>query len=91
MTKSNIPTAKEILKQYSDKAYRIQEVRFEEMLQEFAKLHVEAALKAASKNVKCIWVNSKTIEVSPTHSKTLKTVGVDKQVILNAYPLTNIK
>lgn len=46
-----------------------------DMLIEFAKLHVEAALESAAKNTK---------EWHGNH-------GMLKQSILNAYPLTNIK
>lgn len=87
MEKSNIPTAKEILKQYSDKANRIQEVRFEEMLQEFAKLHVEAALEAVHKNGKLIDDKECFKNCSCKHPCKI----LDKESILNAYPLTNIE
>ena len=47
---------------------------------EFAKLHVEEALKAASENVK-----------HETYEFDGKQPAIDKKTILNAYPLTNIK
>ena len=50
-----------------------------EAMIEFAKLHVEAALKQASEE-------AHTKDVAYTDD-----VEVDKQSILNSYPLTNIK
>jgi hypothetical protein len=46
---------------------------------QFAKLHVEAALKAASENADTI------------HIRNTNDYEIDKESILNAYPLTNIK
>lgn len=51
---------------------------------EFAKLHVEAALKEASKYVKIGFLDGLGGEGT-------KDIGVDKQSIFNSYPLTNIK
>ena len=50
-----------------------------EAMIEFAKLHVEAALKAASEK-SCIQIDEHELSCS-----------VDKKSILNSYPLTNIK
>ena len=47
---------------------------------EFAKLHVEAALKAASENVETKWVEYTDHDYE-----------IDKESILNSYPSTNIK
>lgn len=48
---------------------------------EYAKRHVTAALKAASEQA----------EITYTEEKTWDFTIVDKQSILNSYPLTNIK
>jgi len=66
-------TAEEFLKDIRNIAYSE-----EEKLKVFARLHVEAALKAASENAKIEW--------GLIHAK-----GINKDSILNAYPLTNIK
>lgn len=50
-------------------------------LREFAKLHVEAALKAASE--KADGIDGDNFYIPNT--------AIDKESILNAYPLTNIK
>jgi len=47
---------------------------------EFAKLHVEAALKEASENAEQKWIKF-----------TENDYEIDKDSILNAYPLENIK
>jgi hypothetical protein len=54
---------------------------------EFAKLHVEAALKAASKNATVTPVDHEEI----LEGSFRPIWGVDKDSILNAYPLDNIK
>lgn len=75
-----MPTAWEIFNKYSDKANRIQEMHFEEMMIEFAKLHVEAALKAAVENAETKWIKY-----------TDNDYEVDEDSILNSYPIENIK
>ena len=51
---------------------------------EFAKMHVEAALKLASENVE--------MEYEPHWSGEQEDITyIDRDSILNAYPLTNIK
>lgn len=75
--KNKIPTAKEFILNNSG----CRKV----MMIEFAKLHVEMALKEASEKA-----NTKTeywVNLGGDHEETT----VDKQSILNAYPLTNIK
>lgn len=47
-------------------------------MSDYTKLHVEATLKAVNENIELI------------HSET-QGVSIDKDSILNAYPLTNIK
>ncbi len=55
-----------------------------DMLIDFARLHVEEALKEASKKAK-----TKKIYRGTDSSMLVKKV-IDKESILNAYPLTNI-
>ena len=52
---------------------------------EFAKLHVEAALKEASKKAKCC--DDAIVDLGHTITEAY----VEENSILNAYPLTNIK
>lgn len=53
---------------------------------EFAKYHVEQALKESSENVKTYDIYNES-----TGDMECKVTFVDKQSILNAYPLDNIK
>lgn len=73
----NIPTAEEFLR---GKPFSIESI-YNNMI-EFAKLHVQAALKAADDNA-----DVKVIDVDMTGS----IWDVDSDTILNAYPLENIK
>ena len=61
---------------------------------EFAKLHVEAALKAVNENAKVIldkdWVR-KEQTIYPNQLIAPITIKVYEESILNAYPLNNIK
>ena len=84
---SNIPTAEEFLKQrcanqtnHSEGCNLYSSVSADDLI-EFAKLHVEAALKAASENVK--------YREQITMQGVQRTFNVNS--ILNAYPLENIK
>jgi len=72
----NIPTAEEflLLKDSPNTG-----LFWNEILIEFAKLHVEAALKAASKNADTYYDHDEGSNF------------VNESTILNAYPLTNIK
>lgn len=92
---NNIPTAEEFLLKSIDYAEynRFLQSKFEKTLKEFAKLHVKAALEAASdkavmrqSNYKGSW----TIE-SRVSLDDYTDVEVDKKSILNAYPEENIK
>lgn len=81
-----IPTAEEFMKipySHGNEKYR---------LIEFAKLHVEAALKEASEKS---FAESTSSNISSKDNKLtcihLGRVYVNKESILNAYPLTNIK
>jgi len=57
----------------------------EKLMIEFAKLHVEAALKEASKKAECC------TDAIVDLGHTIIEAYVEKDSILNAYPLTNIK
>ena len=59
----------------------------EEFMIEFAKMHVQEALKQASEEVK---IETTTKNIVGTNIKVLQH-DIDKSSILNAYPLENIK
>jgi hypothetical protein len=95
----SVPTAEEFLQNYkndsdhyADQDYS--EGRLIKALQEFAKLHVEAALKEASES-RCIKMHDKIwfAQSLEPGTKILDRVNitVDKDSILNSYPLDNIK
>lgn len=87
--KNNIPTAEEFWKE----KYKIGTDIPLNIMTEFAKLHVEVALKEASENASLYlhndtWRNRsdiKTVECSGYNA------SIDKDSIRNAYPLENIK
>ena len=93
-----MPTARE----FYDEHYSIDAVV---MMRDFAKLHVEAALKAASENAKLTMYKKSQYSKTPRWkrvSEKEEKEGVDlfsyecqwkpsKKSILNAYPLENIK
>jgi len=66
----------------------------EKAMIEFAKLHVEAALKEASENAKASlgkdWIR-KEETIHPGQLVDTIIIKVDKDSILNSYTLTNIK
>jgi hypothetical protein len=84
----NIPTAEEFLEDFD---YENQELgtdinypMIERCMVEFAKLHVEAALKEASENV----------DMDKEYYESLQegsNGGIDIETILSAYPFENIK
>jgi len=85
--KNTIPTAEEFFFNYSvnDEYDNLSKRCKEEIIYktiEFAKLHVEAALKAASEKAKTTWED---------HHFENNNKVVSKQSILNAYPLILIK
>ena len=87
---SNIPTAEEffysiIVQSSIDENGNYSICDIQEALIEFAKLHVEAALKAASKQAKT------KEDVAIFAEGSYRTQVVDKESILNSYPLENIK
>jgi hypothetical protein len=78
-------------KEFYDEHYSIDAVV---MMRDFAKLHVEAALKAASENAYVEYIDLDTNEIFDyTDVITDDNVGADvnKKSILNAYPIENIK
>ena len=62
-------------------------VNIDNLMIEFAKLHVEAALKAASEKASVTPIDHE--EISEGSFRPIW--GVDDDSILNSYPLTNIK
>ena len=74
-----IQSAEEFLKNFHRQETHTLEEGVQEAMIEFTKLHVEAALKAAASD-------AHTKDVPYTDD-----VEVDKESILNAYPLENIK
>ena len=85
---SKIPTAEECFNNFVDfeicplKGYTSKQLTndIKKAMIEFAKLHVEAALKEASENAETKWVKYTDHDYE-----------IDKDSILNAYPLENIK
>jgi hypothetical protein len=80
-----IPTASEFYQNYIEENNHDSHIDIEEMMIEFAKMHVEAALKEASENAETedVWEGN-------TGSEYCDTI-VNKDSILNSYPLENIK
>jgi len=89
--KNNIPTAEEFLKDLQHEYEETGEYKMyfaidiPNKLKEFAKLHVEAALKQASEKAKIKY------EYSGNTGSEYCYEYVDQNSILNSYPLTNIK
>jgi hypothetical protein len=79
---NNIPTARQFYDNHISDDCVV-------MMIEFAKLHVEAALKEASEKVRQI--EDPYAYTGNTGSEYPADYIVDKDSILNAYPLTNIK
>jgi len=75
-----IPTAKAFYQNYIEENNHDSHVDIEEMLIEFAKLHVEAALKEALESIPCLGSSSD-----------IATYEEVEDAVLNAYPLTLIK
>lgn len=90
-----IPTAKEFLNKDESGVYNEQDIT--QAMIEFAKLHVEATLKAVNQNVKLLVDNNEEYR-EPDEGEDLldyyecgsDTIYVSSSSILNAYPLTNI-
>lgn len=84
-----IPTVEELFSQYSnllqfeegDPEYLVDKEDFRNSMIEFAKLHVQAALKAASEKAKLLTL---------AHDTVVKVV-ISEMSIREAYPLENIQ
>jgi len=74
-----IPTARELLNSYRKRELGLFNSDITEMMVEFAKLHVEAALLSASERAQVIVNEGSSVG------------AVSKTSILNAYPLNEIK
>jgi len=90
----DLPTAEEVIEQYlrGDRVHDdinkvVDEEEAIEAMIEFAKLHVEAALKEASENATVTPIDHE--EISEGSFRPIW--GVDDDSILNSYPLKNIK
>jgi hypothetical protein len=83
---AEIPTAEKFLIINDDKDFKLSMSgrNVSEMMIAFAKLHVEAALKEASEKADTIYVEEDGCATGDYYE-------VDKDSILNSYPLTNIK
>ena len=80
-------TAEDILREYIDfddingnDTVELLPLTITDIMVEFAAIHVEAALKSASENAEMKWVKY-----------TEHDYEIDKDSILNSYPLSNIK
>lgn len=89
---TNIPTALEFLNR--DESGVFNEVDITQAMIGFAKLHVEAALQAASKNSQIIlakdWIR-KEETILPRQLIAPITIKVEQSSILDAYSFDNIK
>lgn len=83
---NTIPISKEFIHQFQDKFRENDGGVVNQLMVAFAKLHVEAALEAAAENAKSIDEGSVN-----RHGDWSEYYVVDKESILSAYPLTNIK
>jgi hypothetical protein len=96
MTK--IPTAEEIMQDHLDPHDCLRVSKCYEMtldaIKEFAKLHVEAALKEASENgmveLSKDWI-TKQQTIHPNQLVSMIEIKINKDSILNSYSLENIK
>ena len=98
---NNIPNIDEFVNKQSlrnfefEEGYFVEEIDFRKALKEFAVLHVQAALKAASekafaKGDTCS-LTTKDHNFFWTFGGSIGRVVMDTDSILNAYPLKNIK
>jgi hypothetical protein len=87
MRKYNIPTAEEFFKEKYGVSDRIATSNATLLAIEFAKMHVEAALKEASNKALLEDEGRYVLGDEDWHEDLV----VDKKSILNAYPLTNVK
>lgn len=83
-TESKIPTAKDLIAPIGGIGI-IQQVGLEILMQEFAKLHVEAALKAAAEKAELMTLTFSNPDPNEWEKR------INSASILNAYPTDNIK
>ncbi len=89
---NKIPTAEEFYKQTTGCVMNHRDIKI--AMIEFAKLHVEAALKEAYNNSEMRVSENDTNEIpsfTDNYDDGYVTITVSKDSILNAYPLKNIK
>jgi len=97
-----IPTAEDLFKEVREKLSLSDNQNAIYCMKEFAKLHVEAALKEASEKAQWICESQESwfgdtrdydfCETDNDGDKTqIHSILINKESILNAYPLTNIK
>jgi hypothetical protein len=82
---AEIPTASQFYQNYIEENNHDSNIDIEDALIEFAKLHVESALKAASEQAEA--EEGAIVDLGFE----IISASVDKDSILNSYPLTNIK
>ena len=86
---SKIPTAEEFFEQHIQRGVNNTHSNYLNTAIEFAKIHVEAALKKASE--KAVTDYEYAGETGEFDDISVYDYFVDKKSILNAYPLENIK
>lgn len=86
-----IPTAEEFLKGCEHDGSFIPVSEVKRLMIDFAKLHVEAALKAAYENADLKEEEAGDEQICWNESQMGDCYVLDKNSILSAYPLTNIK
>lgn len=100
MLKDNIPTAAEFIRgeiKYarlpvsSDLTEIFTDNDWYLHMKEFAKLHVKAALEAAAYTHSQIRISPVTFKDLHGYHSLSENVDIEKKIILNAYPETNIK
>jgi len=93
MSENKTPTARQILNKYKSRDLGLFNKDIEEAMIEFGKLHVEAALKAAAEKAITEKPKEQTqpITWNNVSPDDYNYFDVDKDSILNAYPLENIK
>ncbi len=77
---NNIPTAEEFSKNFTRLRSAVALKDLSDFAIEFAKLHVEAALKEALESIPCLGSSSD-----------IATYEEVKDAVLNSYPLSNVK
>lgn len=84
-----IPTAEEFARKYKDDQSQYKSLT--EYFQDFAKLHVKAALEAGANKANITRQHDGASLGQCIIDKEHRAVGIDRTSILKAYPLENIK